>query len=520
MVSLRENWRILLLVVVLLASTVALFPMFGVVDRTGGAAGTAADSPTNLQYGLELSGGTRIRAPLVGVTAEGVAIGDADTRQVAREVSGELSAADPSDVIVRRTAQSTATVEVTADGVSPQQLGTTLDALGYSYETTRDGVTEPTRAEVVRVLQNKINEAGLSGGTVQQITTATGGHFILVEVPNEDRSEVVDLVESRGAVRVDIYYRQNGSYTTRQGVLTGDDFQNIGTAQESERGPFVPVTVRDQAAQNFQAAVVETGVAQQGGTTCVYDQNPNATQPCLLVVVDDQVVNSFGMSPGLAQSMQAGSWADDPAFQLTTRNFSEAQRVSVNLRAGELPARLDLEGEDGGTSSFISPAQGEDFKTNSVLTGIIAVFAVAGVVFVRYGEARVALPMIVTAFSEVLILLGFAASIGYALNLPAIAGFIAVLGTGVDDLIIIADEVMAEGDVSSRRIFQSRFKKAFWVIGAAAATTIIAMSPLAVLSLGDLQGFAIFTILGVVVGVLLTRPAYGDILRLLLTEDR
>jgi preprotein translocase subunit SecD len=517
MVAIRENWRILLLVVVLVASTVALFsPGVG----GGGGAGTASEGVTNLQYGLELSGGTRIRAPLIGVTAEGVDVGDADTRQVARDVAADLEAADPSDVIVRRTAESTATVEVTAEGVTTGRLGTTLDSLGYSYETVRDGVTEPTRAEVVRVLQNKINEAGLSGGTVQQVTTATGDNFVLVEVPNEDRSEVVDLVESRGSVRVDIYYRENGSYTRREGVLTGEDFQNIGTAQESERGPFVPVTVRDEAAQTFQAAVVETGVAQPGGSTCTYDQNPNATQPCLLVVVDDRVVNSFGMSPGLAGSMQAGDWADDPAFQLTTRNFSEAQRVSINLRAGELPAALDLEGEDGGTSSFISPSQGESFKTNSVITGIIAVFAVAGVVFVRYGEARVALPMIVTAFSEVLILLGFAAAIGYALNLPAIAGFIAVIGTGVDDLIIIADEVMAEGDVSSRRIFQSRFKKAFWVIGAAAATTVVAMSPLAVLSLGDLQGFAIFTILGVLVGVLLTRPAYGDILRALLTDNR
>jgi preprotein translocase subunit SecD len=116
--------------------------------------------------------------------------------------------------------------------------------------------------------------------------------------------------------------------------------------------------------------------------------------------------------------------------------------------------------------------------------------------------------------------LGFAAGIGYPLDLSVIAGFIAVIGTGVDDLIIIADEVMAEGDVTSRRVFQSRFRKAFWVIGAAAATTIIAMSPLAILSLGDLQGFAIFTILGVLVGVLVTRPAYGDILRALTTVDR
>jgi preprotein translocase subunit SecD len=41
-----------------------------------------------------------------------------------------------------------------------------------------------------------------------------------------------------------------------------------------------------------------------------------------------------------------------------------------------------------------------------------------------------------------------------------------------------------------------------------------------VLSLGDLRGFAIFTIIGVLVGVLITRPAYGEILRILMTTDR
>ena len=77
--------------------------------------------------------------------------------------------------------------------------------------------------------------------------------------------------------------------------------------------------------------------------------------------------------------------------------------------------------------------------------------------------------------------------------------------------------MLFRSEVNSRKVFDSRFRRAFWVIGAAAATTIIAMSPLMVLSLGDLSGFAIFTILGVLIGVLITRPAYGDILRRLLT---
>ena len=100
-----------------------------------------------------------------------------------------------------------------------------------------------------------------------------------------------------------------------------------------------------------------------------------------------------------------------------------------------------------------------------------------------------------------------------------VAGLIAVIGTGVDDLIIIADEVLTQGKVGAGRVFQSRFRKAFWIIGAAAATTVIAMSPLAFLQLGDLRGFAIVTIVGVFIGVLVTRPAYGDILRSIMIEE-
>jgi preprotein translocase subunit SecD len=515
--NLRENWRILLLVAVLLASSFALFsPTVG----GDGGPGAAAEGPTNLRYGLQLSGGTRIRAPLVGVTAEEVDFGGAQVPEVERAVAEQLDDVTVADVTARTYQNSPSTVEVTADGVTTQQLGDALSAAGYSYpsDALREGVTEQTRQQTVQVLSNKINEAGLQGGTVQQITTSTGEHFILIEVPDESRQNVLDLVNQRGSVRVDVYYPANGGYEQRT-VLEREDFQSIGTAVQGGEGqqPHVPVVVRENVAPNLEQTLVETGVAKQGGSRCTYTENPESTDACLLVVVDDQVVNSFGMSPGLASGMQSGEWAQDPRFVLQTRNFSEARDVAINLRAGALPAKLDLGPDGEGTSSYVSPGQGESFKIDSLITGIIAVLAVSGVVFVRYGEARVAAPMVVTALSEVVVLLGFAAGIGYPLDLSVIAGFIAVIGTGVDDLIIIADEVMAEGDVSSTRVFQSRFKKAFWVIGVAAATTIIAMSPLAVLSLGDLQGFAIFTILGVLVGVLLTRPAYGDILRSLMT---
>ena len=517
--KIKSNWRVTMLIVFVLAATIVLFvPAFDASDEEIGDESEQAQTLTNLQYGLDLAGGTRIRAPLIGMTAEDVEFGDDSEAQVAAAVANELPDTGTTDVIARQEfVDEPGTVEMVNPDVSESEFADAMDAAGYEYDEVRDGLTAETRGEAISVLEGKVNQAGLSGSTVQEVATGTGEFFILVEVPGEDRQDVIDLIQERGEVRVDIYHQDdNGSYTTEREALTRNDFQSIGTASQNDRsGPHVPVTVNPSAAEEFQDLVVDTGVAGPQGSRCTYSQDPQNTEPCLLLVVDGEVVNSFGMNPGLADSMRSGSWAQDSSFILTTNSFEDAQRISINLRAGALPAQLDVL---GGTTSFISPTQGENFRTSALIVGIMSVLSVAGVVFLRYREPKVALPMIVTAFSEVVILLGFAAYLGYPLDLAVIAGFIAVIGTGVDDLIIIADEVMSQGDVSSRKVFDSRFKKAFWVIGVAAGTTIIAMSPLAVLSLGDLRGFAIFTILGVIVGVAITRPAYGDILRHLMTD--
>jgi preprotein translocase subunit SecD len=524
--DLRENWRIVLLVILIVASVGALFsPSLTLSDNAGqdasGSENQTATGITTLKYDIQLSGGTRIRAPLMGVTAEEVQFGGDDPSTVESAVASELDGVPEGDVVARLRTTESGDVEVRDANVTQEQLGTALEAAGYEYGNIRDGVTEETRQQTRDVLRNKVNEAGLSGGTVRIVTASTGEKYILIQVPDVDSSSVVDLIDDRGSVRVDVYYpTDDGEYATEQGVLTQEDFQSIGTAVQGEGDqlPHVPVVIEDSQAERVQRTLVETGVAKQGGSTCRYATDPENTEACMLLVVDGEVVNAFGMSPGLANGMRSGQWAQDPRFILQTGSYDEARSVAINLRAGELPAQLAVEGEEGGTISFISSSAGESFRTMSLLIGVIAVLAVSLVVFVRYGRAVVAAPMIVTALSEVVILLGFAAFIRYPLGLSVMAGFIAVIGTGVDDLIIIADEVMSQGEVNSRRVFQSRFRKAFWVIGAAAATTIIAMSPLAVLSLGDLQGFAIFTILGVIVGVAVTRPAYGDILRSLLTD--
>jgi preprotein translocase subunit SecD len=518
-IDVRQQWRVIALVVLLLLSTWALF-----VPGGGGGTGeavtvgneTAATDAgmTNLRYGLELSGGTRLRAPITGWTATGVDVPQSEVDATEQTVATELGLTR-NDVNVRPGLDA---IEVYAD-VDQAAVRAAVETAGRSPSSVERGVTEPTRNAVVETLKAKIDATGFSGATVQlSENQAQGIWYVVIEVPNRNETEVRSLVEGRGAVRIDAYYPENGSQV-RTAVLTKDDLRQIGQPTTLRNGrPAVPVVLTDDAGERFQQDMRDYGfTTEEAASNCEYE-NKNDTDWCLLTVRDDEVVYSAGVTGGensLQSGWESGEWAQNPQFVITSTTRDQALQLYVDLNAGALPAPLDLQRD---TSYYLQPSLAERFKLNSLVTGIVAAAAVAGVIFLRYGRKEVAGPMFLTAMAEVYILLGFAAGVGFALDLSHIAGFIAVIGTGVDDLVIIADEVLTE-DVRSNRVFKSRFRKALWIIGAAAATTIIAMSPLAILSLGDLRGFAIITILGVLIGVIVTRPAYGDILRSLITGD-
>ncbi|WP_276249738.1 preprotein translocase subunit SecD [Haloarcula rara] len=520
MSTLRDNWRIVLLVVLLLASTVALF-VPGAPPGTSANESAGGDQLTNLQYGIDLSGGARIEAPVVGMTAEGINVSVNDEADAQQAIADRLGI-DPLDVEVRGVEErgENGTVEVYNENVTEDEFRTALEDEGYQPTTIRDGVTAETRERMVSVIEDKISTSALSGGRVQDVNSPGGQNFISITAPGRDADELIDILNERGVVRVYAVYQNDSTGNwTQQEVLGQDDFRNIGNAQEQDNQPQVPVVVRDGPAERFQNDMAEAGFG--GGASCGVDASDHDSVDtiegtCLVTTLNGEPVFIGGVQQSLGQSFADGSFADDPSFVMTTTSMAEARDLQLSLQAGRLPADLDFE---SGTQNTLSPALADQFRTNSLITGLLAVLAVSLVVYVRYRRREVALPMIVTALSEVYILLGFVAMAQYPLNLSHLAGFIAVIGTGVDDLIIIGDEILQQGEVGTARVFQSRFRKAFWVIGAAAATTIVAMVPLVGFPLGDLSGFAIITIVGVLIGVLVTRPAYGDILRNLVLDE-
>ena len=120
--------------------------------------------------------------------------------------------------------------------------------------------------------------------------------------------------------------------------------------------------------------------------------------------------------------------------------------------------------------------------------------------------------MVLILLSEMIMILGFAALVGWNLDLAAIAGIIIVAGTAIDHLVIITDETLLGREESS---WVQRIKAAMTIIFAAFFTVIAAMIPLFSAGAGLLKGFALTTIAGASFGVLIARPAYAAIVEIL-----
>ncbi len=526
--ALRNNWRIVLLVVLVLLSTYFIFvPGAPIGGDTGGGEESELGSLTNLQFGIDLAGGSRVTAPVHGVYVDQVAFESSEhATQVNDQVEDYLNVSE----IDIRTDVGAGTLEIFDPNVTEAQLTEALLAANLTeddFNGPHQGVTDRTRSDIVSVLSNRLDATGFAGSSVTEQTVSGDQTFITAEWPGT-RAELEAAMSDRGAVQVIAHYPTEDSWA-EMSVLDGQtDIDTISSVRQSDSGGWeAPVTVTNAHAPTFVDRLQEAGFDQQeawGTGACDFpNEDPTQERPengwgyCLMIVQDGEVLSGYPVNPNLGQEFVGDdpSFVDSPTFTISVTERSDAEEVRFNLQEGALAAQINL---DDATSMDVSPALAERFLQNSLLTGLIAIIAVVMVVFLRYGDPRIAAPMSVTALSELYLLLGFAASIGMSLDLAVMAGFIAVVGTGVDDLIIIADEVLGEHDVRSQRVFDSRFRKAFWVIGAAAATTIVAMAPLAAMQLGDLRGFAIITILGVLIGVFLTRPAYGNILRLIKTD--
>ena len=362
-------------------------------------------------------------------------------------------------------------------------------------------------SDLISTTRNRLNVYGLSDINVRSVSDLTGSHFMLIEIAGATPDDLEDLISKQGKFDAKI-----GNETV---FIGGEkDISSVCRNDATCAGIYDCLETESGTYCNFRFSLYlsEDAAKKHADITGKLDLSTNNSgylEKQLDLYVDDNLIDSLWISKDLkgrvtTQIQIQGSGTGETKQEAYDNALASMNKLQTILITGSLPYKLEIVKLD-----TISPTLGRDFINTILLAAVSALFAVSLVIFIRYKNIKSSLAMLFTSMSEIIIILGIASFINWNLDLPSIAGILATIGTGVDDQIVILDETRQSKNLS----IKERMKRAFAIIFGAYFTALVALLPLMWAGAGLLKGFAITTIIGITAGVLITRPAFSDILK-------
>lgn len=523
------NWRILLVIIALVFSIIAIHPNFdkrGVVIKS-----VEPGSPANLagivsQDELSSLGKERVyqiqNIPIVNQKDYYSAIKDLKQGQTVKiTTSKQTYTAYIKDTNRSTNFTSEDVLGLTISDVPGTNLVQGLDLQGGIRVILRpkEKINSTDYDTLIRILTERMNVQGLRDVVIRKTSNLVGEDFILIEIAGSTKREVSDLLARQGKF---------DAYVGDELTFTGQDVNNVCTSGTCSMIESCSQYTETEYGCRYRFSVTLSIEASQKRAQQTKNL-PSITSPNgeeyltknITFMLDGEKISELLISSELrgseATTTSISGYATGFTMEEARKNtVFEMEKLQTILYTGKLPVQLEIV-----DFSEVSPKLGQEFLNNSFLVAVTSLFVVSFLLYLRFRKLEVALPVIITMTSEIVLTLGFAAITKWNLDLASIAGIIVSTGTGVDDQIVITDEVMRGEKVDRKEHGMNigkRIKNAFFMVFGAFSVTFVSMLPLYVAGAGQLKGFAFTTIVGISIGVFLTRPAFADLIKELLSD--
>ena len=406
----------------------------------------------------------------------------------------------------------------------PPQLG--LDLRGGAQLTIQVNPTKerpdvkPTTEDVQavqRVLENRINEFGVSETTVQTI----GEDKILVQLPGESQPEEaerrlkgtakLEFKEQRqgteGELRAESQVRQQQQIQQAilsQGELAAENQEKLAEINESLQksseaiaGLFDSVGLtgtnltdaRPQPDATGNRWEVAINFDNAGGKKFAeLTKNLAGTGRSIGIFLDDELISSPVVGPEFADTGISGGRA------VITGNFDleSASDLAIQIKGGSLPFPVSVV-----ENRTVGATLGQDSIRRSIIAASVGLVLVLIFMVVYYRLPGIIADVALIVYA--LLTMACYALVGVTLTLPGIAGFILSIGMAVDANVLIFERTREElrAGKTLYRSVESGFFRAFSSILDSNVTTAIACIALLWLGSGLVKGFAVTLLIGV-----------------------
>ncbi|MBD3247643.1 PDZ domain-containing protein [Candidatus Pacearchaeota archaeon] len=503
----KITWRIWFLIIILAFSLIAIFGIPPKALQNGVRIASVESNSTAFRAGLRQG---QIITKVNGETIESL---DDFTQEIMNKYPSEqktktIFQTNELEAIYF----SNETPQITVAEISKTNIKTGLDLAGGARALVKAQNKSLTSSEVqdlIDVVSNRLNVYGIADMNILPVSDLAGNNYMLIEIAGATPEDLEELISQQGKFEAKI-----GNET----VFTGGDrditsvCRNDATCSGIERC-FKTQEGGEACKFAFSIYLSEKAAQRHADITDELEVNTtpqgNYLSKKLDLYVDDNFLSDLLISESLkgqvtTQIQISGSGSGKTREEAYDQAELEMRKLQTILITGSLPYKLEIAKLD-----TISPVLGQQFIKSILFAGIAAILAVAIIVFFRYRNFKSSLALIITSISEVIIILGIASFIDWNLDLPSIAGILATIGTGIDSQIIVLDEARQKEVLSIKQ----KLKRAFAIILGAYFTALVALLPLLWAGAGLLKGFAITTIIGITTGVLITRPAFTDMIR-------
>jgi len=402
--------------------------------------------------------------------------------------------------------------EITVSEVSKTNIKLGLDLAGGSRALIKAEDKKLTSAEIndlVDITRNRLNEFGLTDLKVMPVSDLEGNHFMLIEIAGATPGDLEEMISKQGKFEAKI---------VNETVFIGGERDITSVCRNDATCAVIENPKQSQDGNyycNFRFTVYLSEAAAERHAEITKDLEVNSTtqgnylSEKLDLYVDDNLLDSLLIGESLkgrvtTQISISGSESgetQDLAYDEAQKSMHKLQTILIT---GSLPYKLEIVKLD-----TISPVLGKQFIKSILLAALAALLAVSIIIFIRYKTFKSSIALLFTSMSEIIIILGIASFIEWNLDLPSIAGILATIGIGIDQQIIILDEAKQKVVLSLKQ----KLKRAYSIILGAYFTAVVALIPLLWAGAGLLKGFAITTIIGITAGILITRPAFTEMIK-------
>jgi preprotein translocase subunit SecD len=509
--KIKFTWKIWLWLIVLALAVISIFI-----------------TPTFLQKGITITSVEQNSSAFEQGLRQGQVITSIDNQEIKNvgDYSKIIQEKFPSNekiklIIATTTAEypiySDSAPEITVSDLPVTNIKTGLDLSGGARALIKAENHALTSAEVddlVNVVSNRLNVYGISDMTIRPVSDLVGNNFMLIEIAGATPKDLENLISQQGKFEAKI-----GNET----VFIGGERDITSVARSGQESGIYSCTENAQGGFNceFRFAVYLSQEAAERHADITEKLEINSTSQGnflskkLDLYLDDKLVESLLIGEELKgrvttqisiSGFGAGATKTD-AYNTAQEQMNNVQTILIT---GSLPFKLEIVKLD-----TISPTLGENFTKYILIAGVVALLLVAGLIFLRY-RAKSSIAPLAICTSEIIITLGIAAFLKWDLDLASLAGILAAIGTGVDDQIVILDEAQHKGESIS---VKQKIKRAFTIILGAYATVVASLLPLWWAGAGLLKGFVFTTLIGISIGVFITRPAFADLVNIIEKKD-